>query len=228
MKTLITLNIGLLDTDGQAVNVHTAIFHLLSILKIDILASRVRKGKWEGVSEPVLVVSSQVIFDENFEKKLVELARSLRQSCVAVQFLDGTGRLYPAIYPFDASQFVELEKSHVNYQAEFYSASHGWVPLTSKIFKSRKAAEKEIAKYHAEAVYEGTVQCCHRVVIVGEKNENFLIEFSYDQENWKPIFNLPTLLKTRQDAEFEIEQLRRESALSQHRKAFFRIVKFNT
>ena len=106
MRTLITLNIGLLDVDGQAVNVHTAIFHLLSILKIDIIASRVGKGKWEGKKEPVLVVSAYVIFNQTFENKLVELAQSLRQSCIAVRFLDGTGKLYPAIFPFDASLFV--------------------------------------------------------------------------------------------------------------------------
>ncbi len=142
MKTLITLNIGLLDADGQAVNVHTAIFHLLSILKIDIIASRVGKGKWEGKKEPVLVVSAEVVFDENFENKLVELAQSLRQSCVAVRFLDGTGKLYPAIFPFDASLFVTLEKQGGRFSVKYSTDGDEWFPLAW--FYDRQTAENQI------------------------------------------------------------------------------------
>ena len=142
MKTLITLNIGLLDTDGLAVNVHTAIFHLLSILKIDIIASRVGKGKWEGRKEPVLVVSAHVIFNETFENKLVELAQSLRQSCVAVRFLDGTGKLYPALFPFDVSQFVPLEKRGGRFFVEYSSDGDDWFSLDW--FYDRQTAESQI------------------------------------------------------------------------------------
>ena len=144
MKILITLNIGLLDTDGQAVNVHTAIFHLLSILKIDILASRVGKGKWGGISEPVLVVSSHVIFDESFEDRLVILAQSLRQACIAVRFLDGTGRLYPAVYPFDNSQFVELEKQRAWFLVECSDiGENDWFPAHGRPAKFRKKGDAE-------------------------------------------------------------------------------------
>ena len=151
MKTLITLNIGLLDADGQNVNVHTAIFHLLSILKIDILASRVGKGKWEGKKEPVLVVSAHVIFDESFENKLVELAQSLRQSCIAVRFLDGTGKLYPAIFPFDASLFVPLEKHGGRFTVEYSSDDETWLPLSW--FYDRQSAENEIKKLKNKFTY---------------------------------------------------------------------------
>ena len=142
MRTLITLNIGLIDTDGQAVNVHTAIFHLLSILKIDIIASRVGEGRWEGKKEPVLIVSSHVIFDESFENKLVELAQSLRQSCVAVRFLDGTGKLYPAIFPFDGSQFVPLEKHGGHFALEYSIDGDDWFSLGW--FYDRQTAENQI------------------------------------------------------------------------------------
>ena len=142
MRTLITINIGLLDVDGQAVNVHTAIFHLLSILKIDILASRVGEGRWEGKKEPVLIVSSHVIFDESFENKLVELAQSLRQSCVAVRFLDGTGKLYPAIFPFDASHFVPLEKHGGHFALEYSIDGDDWFSLGW--FYDRQTAENQI------------------------------------------------------------------------------------
>ena len=58
--------------------------------------------------------------------------------------------------------------------------------------------------------------------------KDFFIEFSYDQENWKPVFAPLKVFKNRRDAEFEIEQLRRDAAQSQHRKAFYRIVTTNS
>lgn len=58
--------------------------------------------------------------------------------------------------------------------------------------------------------------------------KGFLLEFSYDQENWKPVFLPLKVFAELRYAETRLEIIRRSRAQGQHRKAFLRIVKFNS
>ena len=88
MKNIIHLNIGLNDSDGLALNVHTACLAVESY-GFSILTSRVFESPTGG--ESVLVLSAQYRGSELYAS-LYALAINLRQDCIAI-WNSGSGDL---------------------------------------------------------------------------------------------------------------------------------------
>lgn len=102
---LVTINLGLLDTSGHPVNVHTACLALQSY-GFTVYASRVFTSSYEGNPEPVLVAVAEYR-GSDLEASLLALVTNLRQECIAY-VCNGIGELIPPLYTFDPSKFVNL------------------------------------------------------------------------------------------------------------------------
>lgn len=171
MKTNIVINIGLIDTSGNPVELHRAI-HEIERAGITLLASGVVTGEWEGKPEQTLVLCGLAFPSPELKPRLYSATRALSQHCIAV-WQDGKGELIgedtswkfdPELFHFHPRESQDAD-FRLGESGRFYDEKNGSVvsPLSEceAVQAKHRAKAEEIDGWECSAQFtaylEGTL-----------------------------------------------------------------------